>query len=448
MTTQHRLLARQIKRHLGSPDRLPEEYASFMNAVNEAYEQNDIDRAMLERSLELSSQELLQANLEMRAIIHNLPDVLLIINDNGIILDCRSPLTGDPHFNSFSHVGQSLYDCIHDQIKSVFQRSIETVQDKKSPYGMDYSLDINGEKSFYEARIIPLRENQIMMIIRNITERKTIEEAFRLSEERYRILNDELEHRVTERTVELRLSYKELEAFSYSVSHDLRTPLRAIDGFSRILSEEYESSLAPDAQRLINLVRSNAQMMGRLLDDLHNFLHIGRKPLRLKQIPLKKMIHQVLIDFQQMQANRKIDISIEDMPDCMADPGMLRIVIANLLSNAIKFTKSRPIAHISLGTVKSGDETCYFIRDDGVGFNMQYSEKIFAVFQRLHRADEYEGTGVGMAVVQRIIHKHGGRIWVESEPDKGTVFYFTLGRGDTSGISGYRQTDADKHIWR
>ena len=251
----------------------------------------------------------------------------------------------------------------------------------------------------------------------------------------------ELERRVNERTAEL-------EAFSYSVSHNLRAPLRAIDGFSRILLEEYQPQLAPEAQRHLQLVRDNTQQMGRLIDDLLAFLRLGRQRLQKQPVAPADLVRQALEDLRHEQEGRRVEMTIGDpsaalrqgsgqgsgeaLPVCQADPDLLKQVWVNLLSNALKFTRQREVARIEIGWIPPlspplPGEGCYFVKDNGMGFDMQYADKLFGVFQRLHRTEEYEGTGVGLATVQRIIHRHGGRIWAEAEVDKGATFYFTLG---------------------
>jgi signal transduction histidine kinase len=227
--------------------------------------------------------------------------------------------------------------------------------------------------------------------------------------------------------LELEQANKELEAFSYSVSHDLRAPLRAIDGFSRILLEEHMPHLAPEAQRYLHLIRNNAKQMDQLIDNLLAFSRLSRQPLTKQPIMPADLVRRVLSDIRPALEGRRIDIEIGNLPMCQADPTLLKQVFVNLLTNAIKFTSKREAARIVVGCQRQGDAQVYFVKDNGVGFDMRYVDKLFGVFQRLHRAEEYEGTGVGLAIVQRIIHRHGGRIWAEAAVDQGTTFSFTLG---------------------
>jgi signal transduction histidine kinase len=235
---------------------------------------------------------------------------------------------------------------------------------------------------------------------------------------------------------ELETANKELEAFSYSVSHDLRAPLRAIDGFSRILLEDYAASLPAEARRYLGLVRSNTQQMGELVDDLLAFSRLSRQPLNKQTIAPARLAQQALADLRAEQAGRQIEIIIGDLPACEGDPALLKQVFVNLLSNALKFTRAREAAKIEVGFAptptppplagEGQGEGAYFVRDNGVGFDMQYVGKLFGVFQRLHRAEDYDGTGVGLAIVQRIISRHGGRAWAEAEVNQGATFYFSL----------------------
>jgi PAS domain S-box-containing protein len=226
---------------------------------------------------------------------------------------------------------------------------------------------------------------------------------------------------------ELAASVKELEAFTYSVSHDLRAPLRHISGFSRILTEEFGSDLPPEAQHHLQRIQEGTHRMGMLVDDLLNLARVGRQDLSLQVSGLKSIVDEVIADLAPDGANRQIEWKIGDLPFVDCDPGLMKQVFQNLLSNAVKFTRPRSQAVIELGQKDQDGTPVVFVRDNGVGFNMKYSDKLFGVFQRLHRPEDFEGTGVGLATVQRIIQKHGGRIWVEAELDKGATFYFTLG---------------------
>ena len=248
----------------------------------------------------------------------------------------------------------------------------------------------------------------------------------REDEEVIRQLNTTLELRVLERTNELEAANKELEAFSYSVSHDLRAPLRAVDGFSQAVLEDYGAQLPEEGRRNLQTIRDGAQRMGVLIDDLLTFSRLSRSPLNKQEVNTRKLVGNILESLNSQQEGRQIDIRIGDLPNCLGDPALLNQVWINLLSNALKYTRKCEAAVIEIGCKLENDETIYFVRDNGAGFDMRYVNKLFGVFQRLHRADQFEGTGVGLAIVQRIVHRHGGRIWAEAALNQGATFYFTL----------------------
>jgi light-regulated signal transduction histidine kinase (bacteriophytochrome) len=221
-----------------------------------------------------------------------------------------------------------------------------------------------------------------------------------------------------------------LEAFTYSVSHDLRAPLRHVSGFSKILTEEFGSSLPAEAQHLVQRIEEGTRRMGQLVDDLLNLGRVGRHELRLEVAGLDSILKDVLTDLQPEYESRNVRWQIGGMPYVECDPALMKQVFQNLLSNALKFTRPRREAVIQVGQKEEDGVAVVFVRDNGVGFSMKYAQKLFGVFQRLHRAEDFEGTGVGLATVQRIIQKHGGRIWADAELDKGATFYFTLGASE------------------
>jgi len=224
---------------------------------------------------------------------------------------------------------------------------------------------------------------------------------------------------------------QELEAFSYSVSHDLRAPLRAIDGFSRILLEDYASRCDAEVQRYLSLLCEGTQRMGQLIDDLLTFSRVSRRPLTKCLVALDGLARQALEELHHVYAGRQVNVVIGRLPACQADPVLLKHVLINLLANALKFTRHRQASRIEVDWCER--HGAYYVCDNGVGFDMRYADKLFVAFQRLHRIEDYEGTGVGLALVQRIISRHGGRIWAEAAVDQGATFYFTLGGGDFYG---------------
>lgn len=237
---------------------------------------------------------------------------------------------------------------------------------------------------------------------------------------------EELEQRVAQRTAELDATNKELEAFTYSVAHDLRAPLRHIQGFSNLLMESCGPQLEPEAKKHLQRIDEGTQQMGRLIDDLLSLARIGRQEPHLQATGLNSLVQEVLRDLKTETEGRDIQWQVGDLPFVDCDPGLMKQVFYNLLSNAAKYTRPRKPAVIDIGQVSVEGQLVNFVRDNGVGFNMKYAPKLFGVFQRLHRKEDFEGTGVGLATVQRIIHKHGGRIWAEAEIDKGATFFFSL----------------------
>ncbi len=256
-------------------------------------------------------------------------------------------------------------------------------------------------------------------IIADITDQKQAEAEIRG-------LNAILEHRVVERTAELQNAIRQLEMFVYSVSHDLRAPLRHISGFCRILKEDYSPTLDADGQNCMNRVFAGCKQMEQLIDALLTFSRLSRQELHKVTVEPERIVRQVLQELEGELEGRRIDISVGNLPPCNADPMLLHQVFVNLISNALKYTRKRDVARIEIQCAPSEKAATYCIRDNGAGFDMRYADKLFGVFQRLHGPDEFEGTGVGLAIVQNIIQRHGGRIWAEAEVDRGATFYFIL----------------------
>jgi signal transduction histidine kinase len=256
--------------------------------------------------------------------------------------------------------------------------------------------------------------------------------ASRVAGERQRVKEEgaikaRLEGRVAERTAQLEAANRELEAFSYSIAHDLRTPLRAIDGFSRILVDEFSGALPAEAQRQIAVVRGNAQKMGRLIDDLLAFVQLTRQPLKRSAVDMQALVRTCLDELREERQSRAVAVSVAELPAAEGDAALLKRVWLNLISNALKYTRTQPDASVQIAFRTEAREIAYYISDNGVGFDMDYVDKLFGVFQRLHRSEDYEGTGVGLAIVAHIVQRHGGRVWTHAEPGRGATFYFTLG---------------------
>ena len=293
----------------------------------------------------------------------------------------------------------------------------------------------------------------VVFVFRDITERNKAEEALKRTNDELEIrvlertreltkanellaseqdeirkLNQGLEQRVAERTADLEAANKEMEAFSYSVSHDLRAPLRSIDGFSKALLEDYGNKLDDTAKDYLNRVCGGAQKMGDLIDAMLSLSRLTRNELVRRKVSLTAIATEIAGELKKAEPERQVEFVIGESVVARADQAMLRAVLDNLLRNAWKFTAKHEKARIEFGVQMSPKETIYYVRDDGAGFNMDYANKLFNAFQRLHRASDFPGIGIGLATVQRIVHRHGGRIWAEGEVEKGATFYFTLGK--------------------
>lgn len=243
---------------------------------------------------------------------------------------------------------------------------------------------------------------------------------------RLRLEITRLQQRVHEHMVELEATNKELESFSYSVSHDLRAPLRAISGFSSILVESYSPQLPGEAQQLLTRIMSSTDRMGKLIEHLLRFSRLSKQAINKRPVNIGALVREVLDELHKEQPMRSIDVQVQNLPDAMGDAVLMRQVFANLLSNAFKFTRDQQPAKVVIGFRQLNNEPVYYVSDNGAGFDMQLADSLFRVFHRLHNAQEFEGSGVGLSLVQRIIQRHGGRIWAEAAVNKGATFYFTL----------------------
>jgi light-regulated signal transduction histidine kinase (bacteriophytochrome) len=231
---------------------------------------------------------------------------------------------------------------------------------------------------------------------------------------------------VRERTRELEIANKDLESFSYSVSHDLREPLRAVEGYCELFREEYAADVPEEGRRLLDRIWSGSSRMTRLINDLLHFARFSREPLHRVRVPLREVVLEAAVRLKEPLGERQLSVHVGDLPDCFGDRSLLEQVVINLMSNAFKFTAGREAARIEVGSLRQGDAIVYYVRDNGVGFDMRYADKLFGVFQRLHPREKFEGTGIGLSIVQRIVQRHGGKVWADSRPEEGTTLYFSL----------------------
>lgn len=361
---------------------------------------------------------------KFRNVLESAPDAMVIVDQKGRIQIVNSQTEKLFGYLRNELLGQSVEILVPERFRRNHPDHRERFFDasRRRPMGARpglYGRRRDGTEVPVEISLSPLETEEGILIlssIRDVTER-------RQTEEQIRKLNSELSRKVSD----LGALNKELEAFSYSVSHDLRAPLRHIDGFARILKEEHAAGLSPDSLRYLDRVLEAANNMGHLVDDMLNLSRIGRKDLALRCTKLDELVREVREELTAEAEHRDIAWRIEPLPEADCDPGLLKLVFVNLLSNAVKFTRSREHAVIEIGARQADGVTTYSVRDNGVGFDPKYADKLFGVFQRLHRQEDFEGTGVGLAIVQRVIQKHGGKVWAESQLDRGATFLFTLG---------------------
>jgi PAS domain S-box-containing protein len=397
-------------------------------------EHKEAEELLAAQAHELSvSREALEAQTRMfKLVLDSMGEGLIAADRDGHFLiwnDSAKKLMGrdasdlpteqwTPHYQVF--LSDGITPCPPDRLPLVLALHGESVQVEMMVQQPGLAGGV-----FLEVSARPLKDDHGNLgggvaVLRDITERKA-------AERQIQTLNQTLETRVIERTAELKVANKELEAFTYSVSHDLRAPLRHISGFTRILVEKFRSSLPAEAQQHLQLIEQGATRMGQLVDELLKLARLGRQSLAVEVTGLNSLVEDVITLLSPETVGRQVEWKIEGLPFVECDPILMRQVFQNLISNALKYSRPRSPTVIEIGQTKKEGENAIFVKDNGVGFEMKYADKLFGVFQRLHLAEEFEGTGIGLATVERIIHKHGGRIWVQAELDRGATFYFTLG---------------------
>jgi PAS domain S-box-containing protein len=406
---QNTHLYEQVQRHAVELEQRVAERTAQLQATNQQLEGEITERKHVEAALRESEEQFRRlAEAAFEAVV---------IHEGGVLLSAN-----DQYCEMF---GYELKELLGKQVLSltVAPEGLDAVKKEIAtggvgPYesiglrkdGTRFPMEIRVRETEYEGRKV--RVSAIM----DITEHKRAEEALR------------------RRTTELETANHELEAFAYSVSHDLRAPLRAISGYAHMLTEDYQARLDDEGRRILGVVCGEARRMGQLIDDLLAFSRLGRQAMRKAATDMTTLASQAFDELRQETPEREVNLRLADLPSVEADPSLLRQVWMNLLGNALKFTRGRAPAEIEVGCVVQDNETVYYVKDNGVGFDMQYASKLFGVFQRLHGQDEFEGTGVGLALVQRIILRHGGRVWAEAKEYQGATFFFSLPRYKESSV--------------
>jgi PAS domain S-box-containing protein len=362
-----------------------------------------------------AEKHLAQMEGRYRGLLEAAPDAMVVVNQGGEIVLLNLQAEKQFGYRRDELLGQKVKNIIPEGFaERLLADGLRSAEDALAQQ-IGAGLELTGRRKDggefpIEIMLSPLQSAEGILVtaaIRDITERKRHEKTLQ------------------EKNSELQVAVNELDAFSYSVSHDLRAPLRAIDGFSQILLKQYAPLLSEEPRKYLQRVRDNTVQMGRLVDDLLRFSRLGRQPLAKQLVPTDTIVEQVLREARQQVAGRSVKVSVGDLPQVWGDAALLKQVFTNLIDNAFKYTRLRDDAVIEIGSHKIGDEQVFLVRDNGVGFDMKYADKLFDVFQRLHRVEDFAGTGVGLAIVQRIVQRHGGRVWAEAAVDHGASFYFT-----------------------
>lgn len=363
------------------------------------------------------------SNEHYRNLLELAPDAILIVDRRGVIKFANCQAVNWFGYPVEEMLGQSVEMLVPDAFRAIHQSLRESYQANPLPRPMGAGLDLHvrrkdGFELPVEISLSPLATEDgllVTAIIRDVSDRREADRRIR-----------ELNARLEERTRELEAINRELEAFSYSVSHDLRAPLRGIDGFSQALLEDYGTRLDSTGQDYLRRIRAGTQRMGRLIDDLLHLSRIMRADMVMEQVDLTALAKVVAADLSAREPGRLVDFDIQPGLCGEADSHLIRVVLDNLFGNAWKFTGGRVPARIEFGVARRDDGHAFYVRDNGAGFDMSYVDKLFGAFQRLHAESEFQGTGIGLATVKRVIQRHGGRVWAEGAVDGGATFWFTL----------------------
>jgi PAS domain S-box-containing protein len=390
-----------------------------------------------------SEQALRESEERFRMMVEGIKDyAIYMLDQQGRVATWNSGAEAVEGFSSDEIIGKpvSTFFTSEDVQKGIPERYLKEAETTGKATHEGWRVRKDGTRFWSHGTITALRDEDghlcgFAKIAHDMTQSKRAEEEIRR-------FNVELEERVRRRTVQLEAANKELEAFSYSVSHDLRAPLRHIVGYVDILQSEAGDKLDDDARSHLQTISDAAHQMGNLIDALLDFSRMGRTEMRRQRVSLAQLVEDAQRALRPETQDRQIEWKIGPLPEIEGDPVMLQQVVVNLVSNALKYTRPRKKAQIEIGSMHSDNKTIFFIRDNGVGFDMSYADKLFGVFQRLHPAREFEGTGIGLANVRRIVHRHGGRVWAESAVDRGATFYFSIPTGAKEGSHDNEQMDS------
>lgn len=373
-------------------------------------------------------EKLARSEANMSAILDNTETAYVLTDTDLTVISFnkRASENVPRDFKTEIKEGLSVYDFLNPGRVEIVRSAAERVMRGED---ISYEVDLHqlyGSNRWYRMDLMGVRDKTgvvmgVIIAMNDITPSKRIEIATR-------DLNEQLEKKVAERTAELQQSNKDLESFSYSVSHDLMAPLRVMNGFAQILQEDYSDKLDVDGRKCIDVIASNATRMGTLINDLLEFSRMGRKPMQGKSVIMTELVKVVIEEVRAAAGNKfHAEIIMHPLKNAVGDPAMLRQVWVNLISNAVKYSEKKEKPLVEIGMVNHNNQEIYYIKDNGAGFDMIHADKLFGVFHRLHKPSEFEGTGVGLALVHRVVTKHGGRIWANAKENEGATFYFTLG---------------------
>ncbi len=378
--------------------------------------------------IQKQSVDLIESEERIRAVLNSALSAVIVMDANGIITDWNRRAEKMFGLTSDDAIGRELAETIiplnyREAHREGLKHFMMTGHGPVISQFLELSaMHHDGTEFPVELSISVLKTNDVTTFCGFVTDITTRKKA----EEEIKSFNQRLEQMVSDRTQELEMVNKELESFSYSVSHDLRAPLRSIHGYMNIFAEEYSNKFDDEAKRLTTIIMNNTQKMGRLIDDLLAFSQLGRKELIMTHASMKNIVENIWEEYRRVEENTKIKCEISELPHAYVDTVTMRQVWVNLISNAIKYSRQKELPSIEIGAEEKEGMVIYHVRDNGAGFDMLYYDKLFGVFQRLHSQKEFEGTGVGLAIVQRIISKHGGRVWAEAKPNEGATFYFSV----------------------